>query len=138
MKLTVFFDVACSLWVGVVEEQVGDKLKARRHLFGAEPKDAEVLLFVNCALPSLMEDATQQVDIRVSKERRLNPKRRAREAAHELQQRGISSFAQEAIKLELMHRKKERKIATHEQKEELVAYKRERARQKAKQKHRGK
>ncbi|MGO0062134.1 YjdF family protein [Brevibacillus fluminis] len=138
MKLTVFFDAACSLWVGVVEEHENNKLKARRHIFGPEPKDAEVLFFVNHAMLPLMAQATQLVDTKPMAERRLNPKRMAREANRELQQRGISTFAQEAIKLELLQRKKERKTTSRERKEEQLAYKREIARQKAKQKHRGK
>lgn len=85
-----------------------------------------------------MADATQFIDTKPLGGRRLSPKRMAREAAREVQQRGISTFAQEAIKLELLHRKKERKTASRERKEERLTYKRELARQKAKKKHRGK
>jgi hypothetical protein len=83
-----------------------------RHLFGAEPKDAEVLDFVNHTMLRLMADATQFVDTKPLGGRRLSPKRMAREVAREVQQRGIFTFAQEAIKLELLHRKKERKTAS--------------------------
>ena len=45
VKLTVYFEDP--FWVGVVEEQFGNHVKACRHVFGAEPKDAEVMEFVN-------------------------------------------------------------------------------------------
>lgn len=135
MKLTVYF--AGDYWVGVAEETSGGRLKAVRHIFGAEPKDGEVLEYVLHRLNKQLDEATQTVAVGAPAERRVNPKRLARQAALELKRQGISSKAQEALKLELEHRKKERRIATREQQEADKARKREIARQKAKDKHRG-
>jgi len=135
MKLTVFFEG--QFWVGVVEDANNGKLRAYRHIFGAEPYDADVLEFVQHELLKRMECISQNVDIKVSHERRINPKRLARQAAEETAQRGISDKAKQALMNELDHRKKVRQVITREMREAEKDRKREIAVQKAKAKHRG-
>jgi hypothetical protein len=53
MKLSVFHDGR--FWVGVVEEQDDTGLKAARQIFGSEPKDTEILEFVNHRMMALLE-----------------------------------------------------------------------------------
>lgn len=48
MKLTIFFDG--SFWCGLVEDDEDGKIKVLKHIFGPEPKDTEVLTFVNTQL----------------------------------------------------------------------------------------
>ena len=135
MKLTVFFNG--QYWVGVVELQEGTKLKASQFIFGLEPKDAEVMDFVQHQMLGLLSTSKEQVDIRKASEQKVNPKRLARQVAKEMRTTGVSTFAQEAMKLDLALRKKERK-ATNKKKDELLQEKKYLLKiQKAKEKHRG-
>ncbi|WP_141336284.1 YjdF family protein [Paenibacillus sp. tmac-D7] len=136
MQLTVYRDG--EFWVGVAEEEADGRYKACRHVFGAEPHEAEVLEFINAALPRLFRRTASSVEAPIFTERgRINPKRLAREAAKEMERQGIRDLAKAALMAELEHRKKTRKVASREQKEADKARKREIAVQKAKAKHRG-
>jgi len=136
VKLTVFYDG--QFWAGVVEEIVNGKLKAGRYLFGPEPKDQEVLEFVNKKLLGFMEGLSEQLSVETDQPRKLNPKRLARQIAREMKANGVSTFAQAALQLEYEKRKKEKQILSRARREEIKAYKREIKRLKAKEKHRGK
>ena len=136
MKLTVLFNG--QFWEGVVESNQDGCLKAGRHIFGSEPKDSEVLDFVNHLALKLLERTTASVEVSAVEEKKLNPKRLAREASKEMSVRGISTMAQEAIQRELELQKKEKKVVSKAEKEEEKEKKRLIARQKAKEKHRGK
>ncbi|WP_334073070.1 MULTISPECIES: YjdF family protein [Paenibacillus] len=138
MKLTVYFEG--QFWVGVVEETIGGQLKAYRHIFGSEPKDPEIFQFVIQELSRVADVLSRSRGVEGELDtgaRRVNPKRLARLAARELNRRGISTFAQEALKEELLLRKKERKSLGRDERERQQAYKREQKVLKAKQKHRG-
>jgi hypothetical protein len=135
MKLTVYFEG--EFWVGVVEDAEGGKLRAARHVFGAEPKDAEVLEFVRSGMLPCLSRVKASIDAPERVRKRINPKRLARMADAELKRPGASELAKEALMLELQHRKRERRILTREEKEADKERKRELARQKAKAKHRG-
>ncbi|CAH8717614.1 YjdF family protein [Paenibacillus thiaminolyticus] len=135
MKLTVYFEDP--FWVGVVEEQFGNHVKAYRHVFGAEPKDAEVMEFVNTRMNPLMERVQSGVGTETACKRPVNPKRLARIVAREMQRHGISSQSHEALRLELESRKKERTVRSREQREALKEKKRSIRIQKKKDKHRG-
>ena len=49
MKLTIYFDG--SFWCGLVEVEDNGHYQAIRHVFGPEPKDADVWEFVTKCLP---------------------------------------------------------------------------------------
>lgn len=136
MKLTVYHDG--QFWVGVVELLENGTLKAARHLFGAEPKDTEVIEWVNNHLLSFISGLRKEVAVKPVAEQKVNPKRLARLAAREVQLKGISSYAHLALQLELEARKKERKVRSRAEREAEKERKWEIARQKAKAKHRGK
>ncbi len=137
MQLTIFFDG--QFWVGVVEAQTDDGLKVARHLFGAEPTDTEVFAFVQRALPALLDEVTVAApgEALASAPPEINPKRRKREAAAALRTRGVSTYAQEALKRQLEARKQDRQNVARQQEEAQRAYQRERRLQKAREKHRG-
>ncbi|NEZ45071.1 DUF2992 family protein [Paenibacillus alvei] len=135
MKLTVFFEGP--FWIGIVEDTVHGRLKACRHVFGAEPKDAEVLEFVEVFMMPLMERVTQTAVGAQEQLRRINPKRLARRAVMEMKQRGISTQSQEALRLDYESRKKERTCRSREEREALQEKKRSIRIQKRKEKHRG-
>ncbi|WCN39772.1 YjdF family protein [Aneurinibacillus uraniidurans] len=113
-------------------------MKAFQYVFGSEPNDAEVAEFVNHKMLSLLDQVVRTAEVQKKTERRINPKRMARLVAREMQNKGISSKAQEALKLELDHRKKECKHASRLKREEIKEKKRAIRVQKAKEKHRGK
>lgn len=136
VKLTVFFEDP--YWVGVVEVQGADGLKAGRHVFGAEPSLQEVWEYVMNDLPALVERLSCSVPAARLPVKSVNPKRLARQAARESRSRGVSTQSQEALRLELEKSKKQRACRSKEQREALAAYKREIAVRKAKAKHRGK
>ncbi|RNB68245.1 YjdF family protein [Brevibacillus panacihumi] len=136
MKLTVYFDG--QFWVGVVEVQDGDRVKAGRFVFGSEPKDQEVLSFILNELDAVISRMSQEVIGITLTERKINPKRVARQAAREMSKKGISSFAQEALKMEYEKRKKEKQGAARQQREDRKERQREIRIQKAKAKRRGK
>jgi hypothetical protein len=86
----------------------------------------------------MLKNVTQSVEVKRRTEGRISPKRLARIAARELQQRGGSTYAQQVIQLEYEHRKAERKTRVKERREELKELKYALKTQKAKLKHRGK
>ncbi|UUZ79902.1 YjdF family protein [Paenibacillus sp. P26] len=137
MKLTVFFEG--EFWVGVVEHEEDGRLKACRYVFGAEPYDAEVLGFIHGPMMPLLARTETAAEAAgpLRRRERVNPKRLAREAAKEMQRKGVGSAAQEALRLELEHRKAVRKTVTKAEREAEKERKRELAVQKAKAKHRG-
>ncbi|SFI57996.1 YjdF family protein [Thermoflavimicrobium dichotomicum] len=137
MKLTVYFDEQSQFWVGVVEEQIGEKLKAAKTIFGTEPKDQEVWDFVQYQMLELIEQTNTLIAVKTKKKKKTNPKRLARQAAKELKQRGVTTFAQEALKLALEERKQERKEKSKELKRALTERKWQRKVEKRKAKHRG-
>ncbi|MNP59813.1 hypothetical protein D3C76_1548400 [compost metagenome] len=106
-------------------------------MFGAEPKDGEILEFVHYRMLDLLASSQQQVEICPNTAKRINPKRLARQVAKEIQMRGVSTAAQEAMRLELETRKKEKKILNKTMLEEMKEYKYQLKQQKAKEKHRG-
>ncbi|WP_027409938.1 YjdF family protein [Anoxybacteroides tepidamans] len=135
MKLTVFYDG--QFWIGVVEQREKEELRAVRYVFGSEPKLEEVLTFVNGPMLSLLEKSRATTLVPHAEQKTKNPKRLQREAAKEMKQRPLSTYAQTAIQLELEHRKKERKVLRKEQREALMQRKWELKRLKAKARHRG-
>lgn len=137
MKLTVYFDDPCQFWVGVIESEENNKLMACRYIFGKEPKDAEILDFINHRMLPLISRGKQTVDTGYKEDKRVNPKRLLRLAAKELHRSGVSTYAQQAMKLEYESRKNERKSLSRQAQEEMKERKYELRVQKAKMKHRG-
>lgn len=134
--LTVYF--ADPWWVGVIEDASGDTLRVARHVFGAEPSGPELLDWVLGPYAALLAAAPPAAaGAAPAEERRPSPKRQAREAARALAERGISTKAQDVLRQQLEQHKCERKTQSRAQREALADYKRQRAKQKALAKHRG-
>jgi hypothetical protein len=132
MNLTVYFDG--QFWVGVAEESTPTGLRACRHVFGAEPSDAEVLEFVNGRLLPLLERARAGIALDAApSDRTANLKRAAREAARAVRERGVSTFAQAALQAEYESRKVESRIATRDERDAERARRYLIARRKAKE-----
>lgn len=135
MKLTIYHNG--QYWIGILEEGEEGQLKAAKYLFGAEPKDNEVFEFILHHSTQILEN-TSSVNLHSNKPaKKVNPKRLAREVVKEMKQKGISTYAEEAMKQDLEAKKKKRQCITREQKILLKDKKRELAVQKKKEKHRG-
>lgn len=94
--LTVYFEEP--FWVGVYERRTQNHLEACKITFGAEPKDYEVYEYFLMNWSKLhfsppVEDCT-------AAERKLNPKRMQRAIHSQIQEQGIGTKAQQALKLQ--------------------------------------
>ena len=131
-KLTVFFEEP--FWVGVFERVLEGKLSVCKVTFGAEPKDYEIYEFVLKNYYQLRFSPAVATDV---KEVGRNPKRVQREVRKQIQNTGIGTKSQQALKLQQEQLKTERKIVSWEQRETEKQRQFELKQQKRKEKHRG-
>jgi hypothetical protein len=132
-KLTVFFEEP--FWVGVFEHVSDGKLSVCKVTFGAEPKDYEIYEFVLKNYYQLRFSPAVATDV---KEIGRNPKRVQREVRKQLQNTGIGTKSQRALKLQQEQLKTERKTVSRERREAEKQRQFELKQQKRKEKHRGK
>ena len=131
-KLTVFFEEP--FWVGVFERVLDGKLSACKVTFGVEPKDYEIYDFVLKNYYQLRFSPAVAIDV---KEVGRNPKRLQRKVRKQVQNTGIGTKSQQALKLQQEQLKTERKIVSREQREAEKQRQFELKQQKRKEKHRG-
>lgn len=131
-KLTVFFEEP--FWVGVFECVSDRKLSVCKITFGAEPKDYEIYDFVLKNYYQLRFSPAVVTDV---KEAGRNPKRVQREVRKQIQNTGIGTKSQQALKLQQEQLKIERKTVSREQQEAEKQRRFELKQQKKKEKHRG-
>lgn len=133
-RLTVYFEEP--YWIGVFEHIEDGKLTATKVVFGAEPKDYEVYEFVLRHFYGLtFSPAVADADV-VKKEKK-NPKRIQREVRKQLQNTGIGTKSQQALKLQHEKNKKEGRARQHERKKAETLRLFEMKQQKKKRKHKG-
>ena len=131
-KLTVFFEEP--FWVGVFERVSDGTLSVCRVTFGAEPKDYEIYDFVLKNYYRLRFSPAVATDV---KEASRNPKRVQREVRKQIQNTGIGTKSQQALKLQQEQLKTERKTMSRERQEAEKQRQFELKQQKRKEKHRG-
>ena len=131
-SFTVFFEDP--FWVGVYEREEPGGLTACRVVFGAEPKDYEVYDFVLRNYYRLKFSPAVATDV---KEAGRNPKRVQREVRKQVQNTGIGTKSQQALKLQQEQLKTERKTVSREKREVEKQRQFELKQQKRKEKHRG-
>lgn len=131
-KLTVYFEEP--FWVGIFERFEDGKLSVAEVTFGAEPKDYEVYEFILKHYYSLQFSPAVAA---VVKETKRNPKRVQRDVKKQLQDTGIGTKSQQALKLQQEQNKQERKVKSREQKLAEAERMFEQKQQKKKDKHRG-
>ena len=131
-KLTVYFEEP--FWVGIFERIEDGKLSVAKVTFGAEPKDYEVQEYVQKYYFSLK--FSPAVDA-VAKDIKRNPKRMQREAKKQMQEIGIGTKSQRALKLQQEQNKQERKVRSQEKKEAEKLLMFELKQQKKREKHKG-
>lgn len=132
-SLTILFEAP--FWIGLYERIDGDKYEVCKITFGAEPKDYEVYDFLLKNWQTLKFSPPVKTD-RIE-ERKINPKRMQREINSQLQDRGIGTKAQQALKLQHEQNKLERKIQSREQREAEKERQYALRQEKKKAKHRG-
>ena len=106
-KLTVFFEEP--FWVGVFVRVLEGKLSVCKVTFGAEPKDYEIYDFILKKYYQLRFSPAVATDV---KETGRNPKRVQREVRKQIQNTGIGTKSQQALKLQQEQLKTERKIVS--------------------------
>jgi len=125
-SLTILFEDP--FWIGLYERIIEDKYEVSKIIFGAEPKDYEVYDFLLKNWNKLRFSPVVEIDN--IEERKINPKRRQREVKKQMENRGIATKAQQALKLqyeqnklgkrtrnrELKEAEKERKFALRQEK----------------------
>ena len=131
-RLTVFFEEP--FWVGVFERISECRLSVCRIVFGAEPKDYEVYDFVLKNYYRLRFSPAVAADVR---EAARNPKRIQREVRKQVQNTGVGTKSQQALKLQQEQWKTERKTAGRKRREAEKERLFELKQQKKKEKHRG-
>ena len=131
-KLTVYFEEP--FWVGVFERIEDGKLSVAKVTFGAEPKDYEVQEYIQKYYASLK--FSPAVDT-VVKDIKRNPKRMQREARRQMQETGIGTKSQQALKMQQEQNKQERKERGRKEKEAEEQRVFELKQQKKREKHKG-
>ncbi|MGH0591110.1 YjdF family protein [Bacillus pretiosus] len=134
MDLTVYHDG--QFFVGIITHKEKGKLYGARYIFGMEPSDEEVLIFVNGSMLAYFQHVAKcGVEVK-EKQRPKNIKRIIRQAAKEVNVKRFTK-AQEAIGLSYELHKQEKKVRSKEMREAEKQRRRLIKVQKAKQKHRG-
>lgn len=133
IKLTVFFENP--FWIGVFEKVENDNIRTCKVTFGSEPKDYEIYEFLLVNYSKLK--FSRPMGIEHKKSKKINPKRMQRLVKKALQDTGIGTKAQQAMKLEHEANKVSRKKKSKEEKElqKKIAY--DKRQQKKKKKKRG-
>ena len=131
-KLTVFFEDP--FWVGVFEQIEDGKLLVMKVTFGAEPKEYEVQEYIKKYYYSLQFSPAVETDV---KEKKRNPKRMQRDAKKQMQENGIGTKSQQALKMQQGQNKLKRKLKNREKKEAEKIRMFELKQQKKKEKHKG-
>lgn len=111
-KLTVFFEEP--FWKGVFQRITEGKLSVCKVTFGAEPKSYEIYEFILKNYYQLRFSSAVATDV---KEASRNPKRVQREVQKQVQNTGIGTKSQQALKLQQEQLKTERKSMGREQRE---------------------
>lgn len=133
-KLTVFFEEP--FWVGLYERQEGGRYEVSRIVFGAEPKDYEVLDFLLTNWHRLR--FSPSVEAAEVEERRINPKRMQRLIRKQTyEENAVGTKAQQALNLQREQGKLERRICSREQREAEKERKLALREEKHREKHRG-
>ena len=104
-RLLVHFDNP--FWVGIFERVENGKLSVCKVTFGAEPKDYEVLRFISQNYFQLSFSPTVEFVSEIKEN--INPKRLQREVKKQIQNVGIGTKSQQALKLKQQKRKEKHK-----------------------------
>ena len=113
IKLTIYFEEP--FWVGIFERSIDEKISVCKVVFGAEPKDNEIFGLVLNRYSKLKY--SPEILYEKAFKEKVNPKRVQRDVKKQLNNKGVSTKSQQALKLQQEQNKTIRKIKTKEQKE---------------------
>lgn len=134
-KLTVYFEDP--YWVGIFEKFIDSDYSVCRFVFGSEPTDTEVFLFILGHSEKLVYSRPKPGDAPAKDIEAVNPKRLQRMAAKEMQSQHGLKKAYEAIRQELELKKTERKTISKAERDEMKQRKYDLKQEKRKEKHKG-
>ncbi len=132
VSCNVFFENP--FWIGVFERYHDGKLSVCKVTFGAEPKDYEVQSFLIENAYRLQFSPAVKAEIKTFLP---NPKRMQREVHKQLQNTGMGTKSQQALKLQQEELKLERKSRKRDKKEEEKQRQFDLKQLKKKEKHKG-
>lgn len=138
VKLTILF--SNPFWIGIFEKSEGNEYEACKVTFGAEPKDCDVYDFILRGYYRLKFKMIELDDDEVKKiqgEKKENPKRVQRNIQKEVNNKGIGTKAQIALKAQHEENKIERKKKSKQEKERELQRLYEIKQKKRKEKHKG-
>ncbi len=133
LKLTVFFKEP--FWIGVCEREFEGQYEVCKITFGAEPKDYDVYEYMLKNYDKLHFGPSMETNAIAQK--RINHKRLQRKINRQLQNTGVATKAQQALKLQQEQGKLERKTRSRQQREAEKERKFQLRQEKRKEKHRG-
>ena len=132
-KLTVFFEAP--FWIGLLERECAGQYEVCKILFGAEPKECEVYNFLLANWGRLR--FSPSMEAQTIDGRYANPKRMQRQIRRQLENAGIGTKAQQALKFQREQGKSACRSRLREQREEEKQRQFELKQKKRKEKHRG-
>ena len=132
-RLTVYFEDP--FWVGLYERGGGGTYAVCRIVFGAEPRDHEVYAFLLEHWRRLKFSPSMEAE--GPGERRINPKRMQRQIKRELQNTGMGTKAQQALKLQQEQGKEARRRRTRGEREAEAERQFALRQEKRREKHKG-
>lgn len=132
-SLTIMFEDP--FWIGLYERVDQDRYEVCKITFGAEPKDYEIYAFLLENWDKLV--FSPPIKTALVEERKVNPKRMQREINRSLENKGIGTKAQQALKLQHEQNKLERKAKSREQREAEQEWQYALRQEKKKAKHKG-
>ena len=125
-------------WIGIFERTDNEGYSVSKFVFGKEPTGPELYNFILKCYPNKLRYSKTNEDMDKKLTRtKINPKRRQREAAKAMQEKSISTKAQEALRLQHEENKKKKKILSKARKLEIERQKFELKQEKKKQKKKG-
>ena len=130
--LRVFFEDP--FWIGILERVERGRMTVCKITFGPEPKDYEVHGFLAKEYYGLRFSPAVAAAV---KENHVNPKRIQRQVRRKLQDTGMGTKSQQALKLQQEQMKTDRRAVSREKKETEARRQFELKQQKKKEKHRG-
>lgn len=132
-KITVLFEDP--FWVGIFERSCNHKYEVSKVVFGSEPKDYEIYEFILSKFNSIK--FSTPVSISYKKDKKINPKRLQRKIKKEVNNKGVGTRAQLAMKTQQESNKIIYKKISKEKKEEYKKRKFLLKQKKKREKHKG-
>lgn len=132
-KFTILFENP--FWIGLYSREDHGRYEVCKITFGAEPKDYEVYDFILKNWNKLR--FSPSIEGTKIAEKRINPKRMQRLINRQVEDNGIGTKAQQALKLQHEQGKLERKTRSRQQREEETRRQFQLRQEKRKEKHRG-